>query len=279
MNSSVWKIARERQLHLGPAAVVMGILNVTPDSFSDGGRYAGFDAALAQARRMIAEGAAIVDVGGESTRPGGEPVDAAEEQRRALPMIEALAAEGQTLISIDTWRAETARLALEAGAHIVNDIWGGQREPEILRVARDHGAGMVLMHNSRERDCDPDPVADQRIFLERSLRLAAEAGVEPARIVLDPGLGFGKDAEENLALCGRFAELLAIGGRWMIGASRKRFIGAVTGSDGDDRDLGTAAVSVALRMKGAALFRVHNVAINVEALKVADAIIARQQDV
>lgn len=273
----VWPLAHGRSIELGPKAAIMGVLNVTPDSFSDGGRFEKIEAALAQARRMTAEGAAIVDVGGESTRPGAAKVDASEEQRRILPVIEALAREGKALISVDTWRAETARLAVAAGAHIVNDVWGLQREPDIARVAAETGAGLVVMHTGREREKLADPIADQVAFLSKSLAIAREAGVADAAILLDPGFGFAKEtAADNLALMARLGELHALGRPLLVGTSRKRFIGAVTGREAADaRDAGTAATSVILRLQGAAVFRVHDVATNADALAFADAMIAR----
>ena len=269
-------LAHGRQLELGPRAIVMGVLNVTPDSFSDGGRFFSTDAALTQARAMLAEGAAIVDVGGESTRPGAEPVSAAEEQARILPIIEALAADGAALISVDTYREETARLAVAAGAHIVNDVWGLQREQGIARVAAETGAGLVIMHTGREREKLPDVIADQFAFLSKSLEIARHAGIADDSIVLDPGFGFAKDSEENLQVMARFGELSALGYPLMAGTSRKRFVGHVTGREGDARDVGTAATSAILRLKGADLFRVHNVAINMDALAFADAMLARE---
>lgn len=273
----VWPLAHGRSLELGPKAVIMGVLNVTPDSFSDGGRFHEAGLAVAQARRMRDEGAAIVDVGGESTRPGAAKVDAAEEQRRILPVIEALAADGDVLISVDTYRAETARRAVAAGAHIVNDVWGLQREPEIARVAAETGAGLVVMHTGREREKLADPIEDQVAFLSRSLAIAREAGVAEEAILLDPGFGFAKEtAGENLALMARLAELRALGRPLLVGTSRKRFIGAVTGREAADaRDAGTAATSVILRLQGAAVFRVHDVATNADALAFADAMIGR----
>lgn len=268
-----WKLAHGRTLPLGSKAVVMGVLNVTPDSFSDGGRFAVADQAVAQAERMLAEGALIVDVGGESTRPGAEPIDAGEEQRRVLPVIEALAARGDAIISVDTYREETARLAVEAGAHIVNDVWGAQREPGIARVAADTGAGLVLMHTGREREKLPDVIGDQFAFLTRSIEIAREAGVDDEQILLDPGFGFAKDADENLEIIARFGELVPLGFPFLVGTSRKRFIGHVTGREVEARDAGTAATSVALRLKGAVVFRVHDVATNIDALAIADAIL------
>ncbi|MGN6468120.1 MAG: dihydropteroate synthase [Rhizobiaceae bacterium] len=270
-----WQLAHGRSLEFGAHALVMGILNVTPDSFADGGRYFTPESALAQAERMRGEGAAIIDVGGESTRPGARPITAKEEQDRILPIIEALVSDG-AIVSVDTYRAETARLAVAKGAHIVNDVWGAQREPDIARVAAETGAGLILMHTGRERKKEPDVIADQFAFLEKSIAIARAAGVADASIVLDPGFGFAKEtAADNLELMARFEELHALGFPLAVGTSRKRFVGAVTGRAGvDDRDVGTAATSVILRMKGAVLFRVHNVAINVDALKMADAMLA-----
>lgn len=276
MEEKRWLLAHGRHLDLGGKALVMGVLNVTPDSFSDGGLFGTAQSALAEARLMVDQGAAIVDVGGESTRPGAQSVTATEEQRRVLPVIEALAAEASCLISIDTYREETARLAVAAGAHIVNDVWGVQREPDIARLAAETGAGLVIMHTGREREKLADVIADQFRFLGRSLEIAEASGVERGRIVLDPGFGFAKDPDENLDLMARFEELHGFGLPLLVGTSRKRFIGHMTGRDADQRDIGTAATSVILRLKGAALFRVHNVAVNMDALAFADAMLARE---
>lgn len=251
----------------------MGIVNATPDSFSDGGLHAAAEDAIAAAKSMAAEGADIIDIGGESTRPGAEPVSAQEEQRRILPVIEALAGAPDLLISVDTWRAETADLALRAGAHMVNDVWGLQREPEIASVAARHGAGLAIMHTGRERDVDPDPVRDQIRWFKASLDIAQRAGIENGQILLDPGFGFAKDADLNMELMVRFAELHELGLPLLAGTSRKRFIGALTGRDAADRDVGTTATSVALRLAGAAMFRVHNVGFNRDGLAVADAMV------
>jgi len=271
-----WQLAHGHHLDIGDKALVMGILNVTPDSFSDGGLFNETGRAVEQAQRMMSEGASIIDVGGESTRPGASPVSPAEEQVRVLPVIEALAKTGDVLISVDTYREETARLAVAAGAHIVNDVWGLQREPDIGRLAAETGAGLVIMHTGREREKNPDVVVDQFEFLGRSLEIARKAGVKDEQILLDPGFGFAKDSEENLQLMTRFSELHALGFPWLVGTSRKRFVGYVSGKDFEARDAATAATSVVLRLKGAALFRVHNVAINADALAVADAIVARE---
>jgi dihydropteroate synthase len=251
----------------------MAIVNVTPDSFSDGGSYGSVDAAVAHALRAVDDGASIIDIGGESTKPGADAVSPEEEQARVLPVIEALRDKSQVLISIDTYRAETASLALSAGAHIVNDVFGLQKEPEIADIAAATGAGLCVMHTGRDRDKLDDVIADQFLFLERSLEIAAFAGVERDRIVLDPGFGFAKDTAENVELMARFTELERLGFSLLAGTSRKRFIGALTGREAPQRDAGTAATSVLLRLQGAAIFRVHDVAINRDALAVADAML------
>lgn len=272
LRSRVWSLAHGRSLELGPQSVLMGILNVTPDSFSDGGAYRGdVTQAVDAALKMIEEGAAIIDVGGESTRPGAEPVDAEEERRRVLPVIEALASRSDCLISIDTYRSATARAAVEAGAHIVNDVWGAQRDAAIAEVAAATGAGLCLMHTGRERVREPDVIADQFEFLEASLRIAATAGVSASQIVLDPGFGFGKDAAENLTLMMRLDELRTLGYPLLVGTSRKRFVRSTLAHGEADADVATAATSVLLRERGAAIFRVHRIGPNRDALALMDA--------
>ncbi len=270
-----WALAHGRHLELGPRGVLMAVVNVTPDSFSDGGRFDSADAAVARAILCLEEGAQIVDIGGESTRPGAAPVTAAEEQDRILPVIEALAGTTDAILSVDTYRAETARLAVAAGAHIVNDVHGLQREPGIARVAAETGAGLCVMHTGRDREKLPDVVEDQYLFLGRSLEIAREAGVPREAMALDPGFGFAKDTDENLELMARFGELYGFELPIVAGTSRKRFVGAVTGREAAEaRDAGTAATTALLRMAGAAVFRVHDVAINRDALAVADAMLA-----
>ncbi|MHB2264772.1 dihydropteroate synthase [Aliihoeflea sp. PC F10.4] len=273
---TIWQLAHGRTLTLGPRALIMGILNVTPDSFSDGGHFISVDLAVAQAERMATEGAVIIDIGGESTRPGAAPISADEEQARVLPVIEALAKRGDILLSVDTYRAETALLAVEAGAHIVNDVWGLQKDRAIADVAASTGAGLVIMHTGRDREKLADPIADQFAFLNRSLEIAAQAGIGQDRILLDPGFGFAKNVNENIDLLARFEKLHELGYPLLVGTSRKRFLGEITGREAVDRDVGTAATSVALRLAGAAVFRVHDVAVNADALKVADAILDRR---
>ncbi|MDP3897036.1 MAG: dihydropteroate synthase [Mesorhizobium sp.] len=274
--NTAWQLAHGRQLELGGRAIVMGILNVTPDSFSDGGDNVSIERAVEYAGEMAAAGAAIIDVGGESTRPGADAIDAAEEQRRVMPVIEALGASGKLLISIDTYREATAQAAVKAGAHAINDVWGLQREPGIARVAARSGAGIVVMHTGRDRIKLPDLIEDELAFFGRSLTIAREAGVDRGQIVLDPGFGFAKDPEENLELMARFDELSALGLPLMAGTSRKRFLGHVTGRDARGRDVATAVSSAMLRLRGAAMFRVHDVAGTVDALKLVEAVAAHR---
>ena len=274
LRSQTWHVAHGRSLDVGRQGVIMAIVNVTPDSFSDGGHYEAVDAAVAHALACVEDGAAIIDIGGESTKPGAAAVNASEEQGRVLPVIEALRSRTDALISVDTYRADTARLAIGAGAHIVNDVFGLQREPDIATIAAQTGAGLCIMHTGRDRQKLPDVIDDQLLFLNRSLEIAAAAGVDRRTIALDPGFGFAKEnAEENLELMARFNALLRFELPLLVGTSRKRFVGTITGRDAADRDVGTAATSAILRLQGAAIFRVHNVAINRDALAVADAIL------
>ncbi len=269
-----WHLAHGRRLTLGPAGLLMAIINVTPDSFSDGGADRDSAGAVERALRAVEAGAGILDIGGESTRPGAAPVSPAEEQDRILPVISALSARTDAAISVDTYRAETARLAVAAGAHIINDVHGLQREPDLANVAAKTGAGLCVMHTGRDRTKMDDVIADQFHFLHRSLEIAAAAGVSKAQIVLDPGFGFAKDTDENLALMTGFAALHRFGAPLLAGTSRKRFIGAVTGREAAERDVATAATTALLRIEGAAVFRVHDVAINRDALLMADAMLA-----
>jgi dihydropteroate synthase len=274
---SAWTLAHGRSLTLGPAGLIMAIINVTPDSFSDGGVHATTERAVSAALSAVEAGAVIIDIGGESTRPGASEVSAHEEQARVLPVIADLARQTQALISIDTYRASTAARALEAGAHIVNDVHGLQREPEIAAVAAAAGAGLCIMHTGRGREKSADVVEDQFAFLRQSLAIADKAGVRREQIVLDPGFGFNKEtADENFELMARLGELHGLGFPILAGTSRKRFLGAVTGRDPVGRDAATAATTALLRLAGAAVFRVHDVAFNRDAVLVTDAMLAAQ---
>jgi dihydropteroate synthase len=256
----------------------MGIVNVTPDSFSDGGRFAAPGAAVEHGLALVADGAAIVDVGGESTRPGSEPVTAATETARVLPVVEGLAATGtDAQISIDTRKASVARMALAAGASLVNDV-SALRDREMAGVIAESGADCCLMHmlgEPRTMQDDPryDDVVDEvKAFLSERLELAVREGVREERVLLDPGIGFGKRDEHNLALIRRLDEIVALGRPVVIGTSRKGFIGRVGGGPaGTERLAGTLATNVLALERGASVFRVHDVAPAREALSVAAA--------
>ncbi|WP_232629408.1 dihydropteroate synthase [Methylobacterium sp. Leaf118] len=269
----------ESRLHgllpdLGRRTLVMGILNVTPDSFSDGGRFEGVEAAQAQAAALIAEGADLLDIGGESTRPGHVPVSAEAEQARVLPVIRALAPGLSVPISIDTYKASTAAAALKAGATIVNDVWGLQREPDIARVAADHGAPVIVMHNRETIDDSLDILAEMTRFFERSLAIARKAGIPEGDIVLDPGIGFGKSWDQHLEALRRLPELRALGFPLLVGVSRKSLLGRLHDRETAPRDrlVGSVAAHVLAGSLGADIVRVHDVAQHVEALRVLDAV-------
>ena len=263
------------------APVIMGIVNVTPDSFSDGGLFLDADAAVEHGRRLASEGAAILDIGGESTRPGSDSVPEDEELRRVLPVVERLAADrdaGGALISIDTTKSGVARAALDAGAVIVNDVSAFRFDPELAGVVAGAGVDCCLMHmlgEPRTMQDDPrydDVVSDVKAFLEERLAFAVSEGVNESRVWLDPGIGFGKTVEHNLELLRRLDEIVAIGRPVVIGTSRKSFLAKLAGGrDGDDRVPGTIATNVVALERGATVFRVHDVAQNADALKVAAA--------
>jgi dihydropteroate synthase len=253
--------------------LVMGVLNVTPDSFSDGGRFLDPAAAIAQAQRLAAEGADILDIGAESSRPYGNavavPLD--EERARLAPILPAVVALGIP-ISIDTMKAAVAAWALETGAAIVNDVWGLQRDPDMARVVAEHDAPVVVMHNRDAADPRIDIVADVTAFFERSLAIAARAGIPPERIVLDPGIGFGKTPEQSLTCIARLDAWRSFGLPLLVGASRKRFIHSIVPSEPAERLGGSLAAHLAAVENGAAIIRVHDVAPTVQALAVAAAI-------
>lgn len=251
---------------------VMGILNVTPDSFSDGGRWLERDAALRQAAKMAAEGAAIIDIGGESTRPGHRPVGAEEEAARVLPVIAAVKRETGLPVSVDTYRHETARLALEAGADMINDIWGLRYDGgEMARLIAQSGAACCLMHNRKSaeyRDFMPELLED----LRGTLDLAAAAGIARERIILDPGIGFAKSCEQNLTAMHRLGELAALGCPVLLAASRKSVIGLSLGLPVEERLEGTLATTAIGVLRGATFVRVHDVKENLRAARMALAI-------
>ena len=271
---------RGNVLDLGLRTHVMGILNVTPDSFSDGGRFADAGKALAHARDMVAAGADIIDVGGESTRPGAAPLPEDEELRRIIPVIQRLAAELAVPISVDTYKSSVAEKALRAGASMVNDISGLRFSPDMASVAAEHGAAVVIMHiKGTPRDMQQNPAYDDVIaeitaYLEKGIGIALKAGVDREKVLIDPGIGFGKTFEHNLAILGRLDELRGLGRPIVLGTSRKKFIGAVLGIPApEERVLGTAA-TVALGIeRGASVVRVHDVQHMAQVARMTDAIL------
>ena len=266
---------------MGPGPVLFGILNVTPDSFSDGGDFLAPEAAARHALNLLDEGADVLDVGGESTRPGSDPVSPEEEVRRVVPIIErVLAARPEATISVDTYRAATAEAALRAGARVVNDVTALRGDPRMAALVADAGCPVVLMHMKGEPKTmqkEPsysDVVREVRGFLDERAEHAVAAGVSPERIVLDPGIGFGKTVEHNLALLRDLGDIVELGFPVLVGASRKRFLGGITGvEEAKGRVFGTVATTVLAYERGASLFRVHDVRANREALAVAQAVL------
>ena len=252
--------------------LVMGILNVTPDSFSDGGRFFEPGKAVAHARDMAAQGADIIDIGAESTRPYGGPVPvSADDEKTRLAVLPAVVAIGVP-VSIDTIKASIAAWALDQGAAIVNDVWGLQRDPDMAPLVAKRGAPVIVMHNRESADPAIDIVADVNDFFSRSLEIAASAGIPRERIVLDPGIGFGKTPEQSITCIARLAEFKRFGLPMLVGASRKRFISTVTPSTPDERIGGSISAHLLAVEKGAAIIRAHDVAETVQALRVAAAI-------
>jgi dihydropteroate synthase len=258
---------------------VMGVVNVTPDSFSDGGQFDDAAQAVEHGRRLVAEGAVIVDVGGESTRPGADPVPVEEELARVIPVVAGLAST--TRVSIDTMKLAVAAAAVDAGATYVNDVSAFRNDPDMAGFVADRGLDCCLMHmlgEPRTMQNDPryeDVVSDVKAFLEERMRFAVDAGVAEERIQLDPGIGFGKTLEHNLELLARLDELVDLGRPLVVGTSRKSFLGRITGRDVTGRVHGTTATCVIALERGARVFRVHDVAAVADALKVAAATFAR----
>jgi dihydropteroate synthase len=259
-----------------PEPVVMGVVNVTPDSFSDGGEWLDAEAAIAHGRELVAQGAAILDIGGESTRPGAEPVGEAEELRRVVPVLDGLAGAGARL-SIDTSKAAVAAAAIDAGATLVNDVTALRGDPAMAALVAERGCDVCLMHmlgEPRTMQRDPrygDVVAEVAAFLAERLAFAATHGIVPERVWLDPGIGFGKTIDHNLELLARLDEIVALGRPVVVGTSRKSFLGTITGREPGERVAGTIATNVIALTRGASVFRVHDVAAARDALLVAAA--------
>lgn len=266
---------------LGERTLIMGVLNVTPDSFSDGGRYLAKEAAIRRAYELREAGADLVDVGGESTRPGARPVSIEEELRRVMPVLEALSRDGFRGVSVDTTKAEVARRAVRAGAEVVNDISGLMFEPDLARAVADSSAALVLGHirgspMSMQEGLIEYPegiVAAVKAALERSLEQAEAAGVPRERLLIDPGFGFGKTLEHNLELLRHLAEFRALGVPMVVGTSRKRFLGTLTGRPVDERRFATAATVALAIAYGASIIRIHDVPEMLDVVRVTDAVV------
>jgi dihydropteroate synthase len=259
-----------------PYPAVMGVLNVTPDSFSDGGRFSGPEQALAQARRMIAEGADIIDIGAESTRPyGAEPVSTDEELDRLQPILAEIVSLGVP-VSIDSMKAAVVAWALDAGATIANDVWGLQRDSSMAELVAARHSPVVVMHNRDQIDADIDIMKDIATFFTRSLEIAAKAGISSGNIVLDPGIGFGKTPEQSITALARLDELKQFGLPLLVGASRKRFISSVVPSEPHQRLGGSIAAHLIAAKAGARIIRTHDVSETMQALRVAAAIEERR---
>ena len=272
-----WRIA-SGEIELGGRTRLMGVVNVTPDSFSDGGLFLDPEAAVRHGLELVAQGADFLDVGGESTRPGSDPVPASTEIDRVVPVIKRLAAEVDVPISIDTRKAEVAAAALDAGASIVNDVSAGRDDPEMFEVVRESNAGFVLMHmlgDPMSMQQDPqydDVVAEVQAFLAEGVEAAVAAGIERDALCVDPGIGFGKTLEHNLALLREIEAVRVEGVPQLVGPSRKAFIGRLTGADADDRVGGTAGAVAWLAAHGVEIVRVHDVREMRQVVQVVDAI-------
>lgn len=252
--------------------ILMGILNVTPDSFSDGGKFDNINIAIEHARKMVEAGADIIDIGGESTRPGSEKISEAEELRRVIPIIKALSTEIDVPISIDTYKSEVARLALEAGAHIINDVWGAKADNNMAKVAAEYGAPIILMHNRHNRDYNNfyrDIVND--IF--ESITIVKKAGVKDEQIIIDPGIGFAKNQAENILMMQHLDKLVSIGYPVLLGTSRKSMIGNILQLPATERLEGTIATVCYGVQKGCQIVRVHDVREVNRALKIMDELV------
>jgi len=247
---------------------VMGILNLTPDSFSDGGRFQNPDAAIAHAKSMVVAGCDIVDIGGESTRPSASPVSEAEELARVEQVLTALTGLLDVPVSIDTSKAAVAVRAVEIGAAVVNDVWGLQKDPSMPDAVAQAEAAVIIVHNRTEKDERADILADMRRFFDRSLALAAKAGIPKHVIILDPGIGFGKTSRQNVEAVARIPDLKDYGLPILVGASRKAFLGSLTGDGIEATLIGTVAANLVAAAAGASIFRVHDVAEHVAALRI-----------
>ncbi len=262
------------ELDFSKETYIMGILNVTPDSFSDGGMFNSIEAAVAQAKKMVADGAKVIDVGGESTRPGYTRISDEEEIERIKPVIEALIKEVPAIISVDTYKSAVAEAAIQAGAHMINDIWGGKADPEIMKVAAKYNVPIILMHN-RENTDYADYFADFMRDMQESIEAALTAGVPAKHIFVDPGIGFVKNLQQSMETMQRLDELVVLGYPVLLATSRKRLIGAVLDLPVEERVEGTAATCAFGVMKGCAMMRVHDVKEVSRTVKMMDALVGK----
>jgi dihydropteroate synthase len=259
--------------HFGKRTYIMGILNRTPDSFSDGGDFFDEEAAIQHAREMVEEGADILDVGGESTRPGSMEVSAEEEIERVLPVVERLIKEVNVPISVDTYKAVVAEKVLEAGAHIINDIGGLQKDPDMALVVAKYDVPIIVMHNQRHPEYKKDIVEEICLFFKKSIQIAKHAGIRQKNIILDPGIGFGKTPEQNIEVLSRLGELNDLGYPLLLGTSRKSMIGKILDLPPKERVEGTIATTIMGIIQGIDIVRVHDVKENLRAIKVTDRIV------
>jgi dihydropteroate synthase len=261
------------ELNLGTRTFIMGILNITPDSFSDGGEFNDVDAAIKHALDMVKEGVDIIDVGGESTRPGAVEVDADEEIRRVLPVVKRLVKEVDLPISVDTYKSKVAEEVLKAGAHIINDVWGLQSDPDIATVAAKYDVPVIVMHNQKGIEYKKDILEEICDFFKKSIDIALKAGVKKENIILDPGIGFGKTPKQNMIVMSRLGELNDLGYPILLGTSRKSMIGKILDLPPKERVEGTVATTVMGIVQGVDIVRVHDIKENLRAAKVTDAIV------
>lgn len=268
----------------GQRTYIMGILNVTPDSFSDGGLYFEVERAVRRAREMVAAGADIIDIGGESTRPGAEPLPLEEELRRVIPVVDRLVREVRVPLSVDTYKAEVARQALEHGATMINDISGLRADPDMVKVVAQFGCPVVVMHikgtpkNMQDNPTYEDVIAEVKEYLRQGVDLAAAAGLDREKVIVDPGIGFGKTLEHNLKILQCLDEFKTLGQPLLVGTSRKSFIGKLLGLPVNERLWGTAATVALSIVKGADIVRVHDVREMKQVAEVTDAVVRRQYD-
>ena len=280
MRNALMSVHRKSPIHagkytfeFGKRTYIMGILNVTPDSFSDGGDFVDIEVAVRHAKQMVEDGADIIDIGGESTRPGFAEVTTEQELSRVIPVIERLVREIDFPISIDTYKAEVAEKAIQAGAVIVNDIWGMQKDPKMAQIVAKHQVPVIIMHNQIGTDYNQDIMEEICIFLRHSIDLGLQAGIKLENMILDPGIGFGKTAEQNVTVMARMGEMNDLGCPILLGTSRKSFIGKILDLVPKERVEGTLATTVMGIMQGADIIRVHDIKENLRAAKVTDAVV------